>query len=849
MHPLHDYIAHQVAERLKSRRIVVMYDPRRELVAFFNEACAGIDGENLLREGAFEGRSAKVFSFQGSFLQVRAAVEPLTSGDGVGDVIAYLPGVKRDEKSYLLLELEKAGTPYTPAALQQMARLVLKKRFTDVALDEMLNAGLNYQDLARMCAGTGAADSASLLKGVFGDSDTRIIIASWIAEESRDADIEKKGATSELRKALQARIGLEIPSDASLSKMRAITIRYVLGNEFRLRLEGEAPKSLASIPTAKLKDHIAAIEYIASRLRESRTAATYETLADRVAEEFGLDADSAPGEKLTAIDTFRFEERAILQACFKLIAKGRFADANTLIEGRTHSFWLDRDPIRRTVWEACRLMIEMGVLAGKTMEIIAKTNGKSEDWVSRYTDSGPEGWFRLDGAQRRWEALVSAIDEADLDEEAVARTRAVYDEAARRMAEGFIKVFEKADWTVPGYLPQSRIWAEIVANQPKPVAVVVVDAMRYEIGVELAERLKKAGEVKLSSAIASLPSITPVGMAALLPGAAASFSVIEKNGKLGAQIGDAFLPDLSSRQKYLGALIPGSIEVTLNDVISWKESTRKKLAGAQVVLVRSSEIDSAGENTENRYARSIMGGIVDDVARCLQKLASAGIVNAVITADHGHLFFGSEREESMRISNPGGTTVDLHRRCWIGRGGSTPPGTVRISGPRLGYATDLEVVVPASVSVFKSGGDLAYHHGGASLQELVIPVLTVRSKPAAGGVDKKSFTVSYATDAITNRIFSIEIVFGGATGTLFEDAPRKIRPQAVSGDRQVASAKMTANGPIEGGEVTVERGKPVTVVFLLADDSATSLRFQILDAETDAVLVKSPKDIPVRLGV
>jgi hypothetical protein len=60
MNPLHDYIAHQIAERLKSRRVVVMYDPRRELAAFFDEACSGIAGEVLLRDGAFEGRKAKI---------------------------------------------------------------------------------------------------------------------------------------------------------------------------------------------------------------------------------------------------------------------------------------------------------------------------------------------------------------------------------------------------------------------------------------------------------------------------------------------------------------------------------------------------------------------------------------------------------------------------------------------------------------------------------------------------------------------------------------------------------------------------------------------------------------------
>lgn len=68
-------------------------------------------------------------------------------------------------------------------------------------------------------------------------------------------------------------------------------------------------------------------------------------------------------------------------------------------------------------------------------------------------------------------------------------------------------------------------------------------------------------------------------------------------------------------------------------------------------------------------------------------------------------------------------------------------------------------------------------------------------------------------------------------------------------NRPVAAAKMTATGQIEDGIVTLEPGKPVNVAFLLTDDQAPDLRIQVLDADTDAVLYTSPKDIPVRLGV
>ncbi len=51
------------------------------------------------------------------------------------------------------------------------------------------------------------------------------------------------------------------------------------------------------------------------------------------------------------------------------------------------------------------------------------------------------------------------------------------------------------------------------------------------------------------------------------------------------------------------------------------------------------------------------------------------------------------------------------------------------------------------------------------------------------------------------------------------------------------------------GCVTLEPSKPVTVAFLLTDDSAASLRVVVQDPATDAELYRSPTDIPVRLGV
>ncbi len=106
-----------------------------------------------------------------------------------------------------------------------------------------------------------------------------------------------------------------------------------------------------------------------------------------------------------------------------------------------------------------------------------------------------------------------------------------------------------------------------------------------------------------------------------------------------------------------------------------------------------------------------MDTVIDNLARAIRRLAGAGVGRTVVTADHGHVFFPVARDESMKTEAPGGATVDLHRRCWIGRGGATPAGTIRVSASALGYAADFDLVFPRACGVLRRVAYLAFHHG------------------------------------------------------------------------------------------------------------------------------------------
>ena len=89
------------------------------------------------------------------------------------------------------------------------------------------------------------------------------------------------------------------------------------------------------------------------------------------------------------------------------------------------------------------------------------------------------------------------------------------------------------------------------SSRPVGPDAFLVDAMRFAMAHEFVEMLPTARDTAVKPAAAAWPTITPVGMAALLPGASAGFSVVESGGKLAAKIGTAPLKDVNERLKFL----------------------------------------------------------------------------------------------------------------------------------------------------------------------------------------------------------------------------------------------------------------------------------------------------------
>ena len=845
------FMDRRVGAELNERGVLVWYDPARAWQPWVQAA----HGESLLGEEAtvaqvtIGGRDAHLVISTGSHYEVLQACEPLLSGSEPSRLLVYVPGEPYLETLSPLRELECLGGEKEPyqRELTQVARQALQSAgLSESKIDELLNRdGLDFAYLDSISVGD---EGASPLAPVFGSSRELDVLPSFLAEPGRRAEAEHKGLLPEVAQLVSQGLGLRVSDDADAEAVAQELARALLVAEMRSDLDGPEPVAISQIRGPHSDDQVERVRTVCRKLRLEHPG-TYEALADTVEQELGLAQAEIDPETLGHIDTFRFEERSLLGACDRLLVSGKAARALELVEARSQSFWtsIGRFPARHADWQACGELARLAIEIERVSKQVRSTPANASRWVTNYTRA--DGWHLIDQRHRRARHLLAGVEQSETLEAGSMKVFASYNQLLERMTTGFAAMVKGADWASESLLHQTSIYNTRVAKQAAPVAYLLVDALRYEMAIELKSQLEAVGatEVHLEPAIAAVPTITDVGMVALLPGAELRFSIEQVPKGIAGSVGGVPHRGSPARMDYAKGAIPGLVEMSmdsLSELSSRKVAT--EVANAPVVVIRSTEIDGAGERLPNEIARLVMTMVLAVICKAVRALANAGVEQFVVTADHGHLF-GSKLGDDMKIDPPaGGTCVDLHRRCWIGRGGDTPSSCLRLIGRDLGYDTDLDIVVPKGTGVFKPGGDLAYHHGGLSLQELIVPVLTfsLEGREAAKR-SKTDLLLLKGPKQVTNRIFSV-----GLTSTQLKGLdPLRLRVLAVSADHGTPVGRATfATSCWDADRQTVEltAGGSVDVGLQLEDEEVQELRVLVVEVGTERVL-KDTQPIPVNL--
>lgn len=164
-------------------------------------------------------------------------------------------------------------------------------------------------------------------------------------------------------------------------------------------------------------------------------------------------------------------------------------------------------------------------------------------------------------------------------------------------------------------------------------------------------------------------------------------------------------------------------EVVARDSVSLKRS----VAQAKLVVVHSQEIDNAGEKG---VGPAVFDVVMQKLKAAWRLLRDAGVRRFVFTSDHGFLLL----DDGVAPAVPHGRRVDPKRRHVFSPVGADHAGEVRVALAELGYdGVSGHVMFPETTAVFDTGRrNMSFVHGGNSLQERVIPVLTVVHRAAAG---------------------------------------------------------------------------------------------------------------------
>ncbi len=806
-----------IAKQVEDHKLVVWYDPERA----YTDAAANL-----------ELADTTIARHDGSFLQLRRTIDNLLNDEEPPRLVVYVPEDQANTHD-ALAELEAVGIVMKPGQqpptrntrLSIVARNALKPSLGEETagdVEKQVEAGrLTLADLNAL-AQKGGEISSGVVSIIFGTGNPQEVALSFAASDQYDSEIESKDAKQELLALVGSAFDISLIDSAALAEARERFANHVLLTELVTRLADEAPPSLSSVEIATTPTGTDSCIRLAKTWRQVRDHRdSYVTAASAVEQQFSLSSIEYNPETILDLETVPAFEQALLNHVEQQLVSGPSEDLLALAQARLARFWSDVDPAIQAHWALIAAAAEVLLEADRVGTDLKQPPSDVPGLIRHYTE-GSIPWCLLDTHHRHMETRWHNFDPGDDNqglEKLIAKARQRYTEIGSALSKHFITQFAKAGHPVEGIRRQVDVFDMLVQprQEDEKVAYLWVDALRFEMARELCEALSDDFEIAIEPAIANAPTITEIGMASLLPKASSGKVVAGAKGKLALDINDTAIRERKDRIEFLKQSAYVDVyEAKLEDLLPKPaKRIREGITGARLVLITSQEIDELCERGNVVQARRQMDGILVDLRRGMRVLADLGIETIILVADHGHLFIDEVTEE-MKINAPGGDTADLHRRVWVGVGGTSEPSYLRVPLSELGVPSEYDIATPTEFAVFKSGGGLAYFHGGLSPQELIIPVVTLTptAQAKAGPPKGIDWELKPGTEKLTTRFFSVQITGAQSAGSLFGMEIPKTRLEIRAKGKCVSQPVSASYGFEDGtGEVQMRtlEGEPQTI--------------------------------------
>jgi len=458
---------------------------------------------------------------------------------------------------------------------------------------------------------------------------------------------------------------------------------------------------------------------------------SFEALSAECADFLNIEQDLSKRDlrELIELDFFRLIDQKIISELVRGVASRTFSiqDVALWVRQRRQGHWYSEF---RHLYEA----IDYAAQFIKAMDEAKLSMDSLVDGIQRYCSF----WFRLDQLYRKFIYHVRCSGQASLMGVLTDQIENLYANnyllKVNDRWQSFVDAAGKWEaWPIRLQKDFFARWVKAFLSKDKKVCVIISDALRYEIGDEFLSFIRQEDryEAKMEPALAMLPTYTQLGMAALLPNKELALADNESGT---VQVDGQNSQGIANRLKILGEAIPQRATaikarelMTLN-----KDDCRALVRGHDVIYIYHNCIDAVGDKreTEERVFEAVEETL-QELIRVVKKLAGANANNLLVTSDHGFIYQNRPIDESDFSGDDadGEQILFRDRRFVLGKGLKEVSGLRKFRSSELGLVGDMEVQIPKSINRLRlQGAGSRYVHGGASLQEVVIPVIKINKK-------------------------------------------------------------------------------------------------------------------------
>lgn len=617
--------------------------------------------------------------------------------------------------------------------------------------------------------------------------------------------------------------------------------RLVLFSEFAFDQKTELPTALQTIACAGTEAQGLVFDVCEVLRNTVDNRDEYIRRALEVESQLALADQTKALTQLGVRDTFDCEERRYMHLLVEAALSGRTDEARAIIAKRQRSIWLTYEG-RQTEWNLAERALDLldaalRVDTRPATDLHAQimtyaANGKDLDRYQRELEHAYNGWILM-ADHEGIEALVQ-------------KARSAYSTATATVQAHFIRHVEHEGWPATG---ADLLWnAQLFNKQIAPlldagrrVAYILVDSLRYELGVEVEKLVGEKHRPKLHVVCAQLPTYTEVGMASLMPDADKKLRLVKKNNTLTTTLDGEPATDPAGRLAHLKRVKGDRCrDVELDELLR----NKKLKVEEPLLVVRTRDIDTLAHQSPHQI-HTLIPDLLRQLTHGLTRLAELGFQHAVIATDHGFMLY-SERGVGEVAPKPPGNWLVEKSRCVLGQG-EADSANLLLPVERLGIPCDApHYATPRNLVPYQRG--TAYFHEGLSLQECVLPCLTIELVPSAATKKSKTrkISISYRqgkVDRIPTRRPVLDISW--SSDELF-DEEQEMELIVLAVDARDNVVGVAGSGPTFNaatGGIRLRPGHNVSVGLNMNDDFTGHFKVRVLDPATDLSMTA---DLPLK---